>query len=216
MAPQLVLPENPTSGDVWLCESSLDAAQGQLERTGIDAGIPLHEDLNPNRVLSEFMLPYMDNLQEVTHALLERAQEAQNLYLRTEQDIEFDHVGLESVVAQIEDLHTDVDWYTETTSDAAEMPADEQRRYLAEFVYMPVFRGGGYAEPGNADSPWEDKTSAWCRPIELGVQLEAATKWHKEKWEKAGKTKPGRWALGSILGLSLLYGAYRVHKALRK
>lgn len=210
MATALVLPESPTSNDVWLCLTGLDTVIEELERTGVDAEQPLDEDANPNRVLPQYMLPYMHNLQEVTHELLDRAQAAKKQYLQTRDDFDFDRIGLHTTILQIEALHDDVDWYTEATENAASMPEDEQRQYLGEFVYMPVFRGAGFAEPGDPDSPWESKHSAWCQPIGLGAQLETAVAWHEAKHAKMAKPKPVQTALWSLLGVGVIYVAYRV------
>ncbi len=190
----LTLPEHPTSDTVLQCNATKNLAITALERTGLDPDTALHQDTNPNRVLSRYMLPYIENVVDLALELNVRVRAAQeNLGVRP------DTFGLGSTAAQISQLKLDADIYREMTLVAQDDPDEEQRRYLAGMVYAPMFRGAGFEVPGDDSSPWIDIISVYCRPALYAAAIERADREIK-KAQTSARAKPsfGHYVLGAM------------------
>ncbi len=200
----LTLPQHPTSATVLQCNATKNLAITALERTGLDPDAKLDQDTNPNRVLSRYILPYIENVGELAFELNQRVRAAQeSLGVRP------DTYGLGSTAAQIRQLKLDLDVYLKITLDIQDHPDDEQRRLLAEMVYAPMFRGAGFEVPGDDTSPWIDIVSVYCRPVLYAAAIERAVGEIKQA-QTSARAKPsfGHYVFGAAaiggLGYMLL------------
>lgn len=206
----LVLPEHPNQNTTWLCDSKATRIYEDLHIT-VNPNAPWAVD-NTTRILTRYMLPYMENLADITDTLVNRGKAAEEIYVSNPIDIHFDHDMLVTTLHQIAELHEDVSDYLSLAQSAASLPDVDQEQYLNNHVLKPIFAGSGFAEIGNEDSNWVTFTPLYCEPIKLAVDLDRAVKGHILKWEhmghESGTPEPNKRSLGSeILGVVALAAA---------
>ncbi len=190
----LTLPPHPTTATVMQCNATQELAITALERTGIDSSIKLDQDTNPNRVLSRFLIPYIENVSALALELNQRIRAAQdNLGIRP------DTFGLAATADQIRQLKLDMDVYRKLTLDVEDTPDDDQRRALAEMVYVPMFRGAGFQTAGDPTSPWVNFVSVFCRPVLYAAAIERANRDIKlAQTSSLGKPSFGHYLFGAL------------------
>lgn len=197
----LALPDHPTSEDVAACNTTKKQAISALEATGINPDAPL-SDTNRNRVLTRFMRPYLENLQEITRELMQRADLAQELL-----DKGVERPGLLNTIIQVRKLARELEKYRELAENARGIDDVNQRKFLSEMVYSPIFRGSGHTVPGDDTSPWKDFISLYCRPIIYGAAIERSlVTVPPGALDPSKQPKRGSYALGALVlaGVGLL------------
>lgn len=205
MSNVLELPEHPSSNTTWFCLTQAKDIVQQLRYTGLDPDAPLGPN-NPNRITVEYLQPLLDNLKDVTDDLADRAQQAEDSYLKTPTDIEFDHVQLGDVIGDIRRSQEEVNYYQGAVSHAASMSVDEQREWLTDFVFAPVFHGSGFQTPGDETTPWVHGQPLWCTPLIHGTALETSVGWHVKKWKKMARKSQGTQWGKVLLGFATIAG----------
>lgn len=180
----LHLPQSPDSNDQWFCNSKRQRVAEDL-RTGINPNDPVSEENLP-RTLTRYVKPYLDNLLEVATALRNRAIQAENNFLKSQIDLEYDYIKLQQVVLEIKRYYADVVQYRKLAVDAGGLDDYNQAIYVNNHVVSPVFEGNGYASIGDEDSEWQTFIPLYCDHLILGKALNEAVNYHVSKWQDMG------------------------------
>ncbi len=180
----LVLPEHPDQNTTFFCTHKSTRIYNDLL-----VGINPNEDVSENnlpRILSRYMLPYLENVKYISDILLERALWAEHTFLSKPIDIVFDRHMLKTTVEQIKEYHVEVEAYLQFTKSAESLSDEEQVYLLTDHVLKPMFLGSGFEVIGDDTSEWVTFTAVFCEGIKLGVDLSASVRGHVTKWQKMG------------------------------
>ncbi len=208
----LELPQHPDQNTTWFCTSKSTRIFEDLNR-GINPEQAVSDDNLP-RILTRYMLPYMENLKAIADEVLARADEAQATFLVTNTDILLDNHQLTQTIKDIRAYHTAVKAYLHLTTTAASGDDLSQVLFLQDQVLKPVFGGAGFAVIGDENSEWINFNPVYCEGIKLASDLNVAVEGHIQKWQGMGWNQSSgesihgesRSTSGKLLGAIALLG----------
>lgn len=141
------------------CEVMKDRGRDQLLRG--ENGEPAVPGINPNRVVPKYLEPYVVELQRVTRQLEEIVEEhgvpGDNLLG------DFYWAGVD----EIKRLRTRVNYYQAAINHAKGLDPTQQRVFLYENVFLPVFYGTRHKNVTDPGSPWIHTLSDYCEPARI-------------------------------------------------
>lgn len=141
------------------CEAMKNQGREQLLLG--ENGKPAVPGLNPNRVTVKYLEPYVVELQRVTRQLeeiiAEYGEPGDNL------------IGewYWSGVDDIKRLRTRINYYRAALEYAKGLGPTEQRTFLYENVYLPIFYGSRHKNVADINSPWIHTLPDLCEPARL-------------------------------------------------
>jgi hypothetical protein len=180
----LELPQHPDQNTTWFCVSKATRIFEDLNR-GINPEQDVSEDNLP-RILTRYMLPYLENLKAIADEVLARAEEAQTTFLVTNTDILFDNFQLTQTIKDIREYHKAVNAYLHLTTTAESGDDFSQVQFLNDQVLKPLFGGAGFAVIGDENSEWITFAPVYCDGIKLASDLNKAVEGHIKKWKGMG------------------------------
>lgn len=124
-------------------------------------GKPAVPGINPNRITPSYLEPYIVELQRVTRQMEE---------IVAEYGEPGDNLLGEWYWAGVDDLkrlRARVDFYRAALEHARGLGASEQRTFLYENVFLPVFYGSRHKNVADVNTPWVHTLADFCEPARI-------------------------------------------------
>jgi hypothetical protein len=117
--------------------------------------------LNPNRITPEYLEPFVVEMQRVIRQLEETVAE----YGEPGDNLigEWYWAGVDD----IKRLRARTNFYRQAVDYAKTLEPTEQRLYLYENVFLPVFYGSRHKNVADIESPWIHTLSDFCEPARI-------------------------------------------------
>lgn len=124
-------------------------------------GKPAVPGLNPNRITPEYLEPFVVEMQRVTRQLEEIVAEY------GEPGDNFLGEWYWAGVDDIKRLRGRVNFYRQAIDYAKALEPTEQRLYLYDNVFLPIFYGSRHKNVADVNSPWIHTLSDFCEPARI-------------------------------------------------
>lgn len=145
------------------CEAMKDQVRDQLLLgENLKPAVP---KINPNRVTVEYLEEPVMELQRVTEEMESILEEygPPGTAWGNEETTKWYWAGVDD----LKRLRQRVDFYQEALDYAETLPIDQQRQFLAEFVFTPMFFGSRHKNVADAQSPWIYTVADFCEPARI-------------------------------------------------